>query len=129
MSARSEATPPPGMPNINVLGSDFRKAADGFTTEHQALAKDARWILDAIAALGDFAGTDETANTFRQGYATALESTTTYVNALRDLYPGIAERLAWMGTGFNVANWASIQSLPEVSDLPKFSAPNKKPSS
>ncbi|MCA2182427.1 hypothetical protein LDL08_40340 [Nonomuraea glycinis] len=115
------------MPNIDVLRSDFTKAADGFADEHDGLAKDARWILDAIAALGDFAGTDETANTFRQGYSTALKSTTTYVGALRDRYPEIAERLAGMKTGFDVANWANIQSLPKVSDLPDFSAPDKKP--
>lgn len=139
MSARDDAIPPPspipaspggtspGVPNVDVLGSDFTKAAGGFAAEHEDLAKDARWILDAIAALGDFAGTDETANTFRQGYATALKSTTTYVGALRDLYPGIAERLAGMRTGFDVANWASIQSLPKVSDLPEFSAPDEKP--
>lgn len=119
--------PPPGRPNIDVHGSDFTKAAGAFVDEHDDLDKDARWILDAIAALGDFAGTDDTAHTFRQGYATALKSTTTYVAALRDLYPGIAERLAGMKTGFDVANWANIQSLPKVSDLPDFTAPAEKP--
>ena len=83
-------------------------------------------ILNAIAALGDFAGTDETANTFRQGYSTALKTATTYVNALRDVYPGIAERLAGMKTNFDVANWANIQSLPKVSDLPEFSESDGK---
>ncbi|MFI7447749.1 hypothetical protein ACIBQX_09660 [Nonomuraea sp. NPDC049714] len=129
MSARADAIPPSslGVPDVDVRGSDFTQAAGGFAAEHEDLAEDARWILDAIAALGDFAGTDETANTFRQGYATALQSTITYVDALRDIYPGIAERLAGMRTGFDVANWASIQSLPKVSDLPEFSAPDEKP--
>jgi hypothetical protein len=114
------------MPDIDVRGSNFMKAAGGFVAEHEELATDARGILNAIAALGDFAGTDETANTFRQGYSTALKTATTYVNALRDVYPGIAERLAGMKTNFDVANWANIQSLPKVSDLPEFSESDGK---
>ncbi|GAA3568660.1 hypothetical protein GCM10022419_056830 [Nonomuraea rosea] len=108
-------------PGIDVRGSTFTKAAGGFVTEHDDLAKDVRWILDAIAALGDFAGTDETANTFRQGYSTALKKSESYVAALRDVYPAVAERLAGMKTGYDIANWASIASLPKVSDPPEYS--------
>ncbi|MGW0200962.1 hypothetical protein [Nonomuraea sp. NPDC003201] len=114
------------MPNIDVRGSTFTRVAGGFVTEHDELARDARRILDAITALGDFAGTDETANTFKQGYSTGLKKAETYVNALRDVYPGIAERLAGMKTGFDVAHWASIQSLPKVSDPPKYSKSDGK---
>ncbi|MGV9770924.1 hypothetical protein [Streptosporangium sp. NPDC003464] len=114
------------MPNVDVHGSIFTKAAGGFVAEHDELVKDVRRILDAIAALGDFAGTDETANTFRQGYSTALKKSETYVNALRDVYPAVAERLAGMRIGFEVANWASIESLPKVSDPPEYSKSDKK---
>ena len=129
MSARDDITRPGpvGMPDTDFRGSNFRKAADSFAVEHEDLTRDVRRILDALAALGDFAGTDETANTFKQSYATALKKTTTYVTALRDVYPGIAERLAGMKTGFDVANWANIQSLPKVADLPDFTAPTEKP--
>ncbi|MEV0235561.1 hypothetical protein [Nonomuraea sp. NPDC050786] len=109
------------MPTTEVHGSTFTSAAGGFVTEHEELARDAGRILDAIAALGDFAGTDETGTTFRQGYSTALKKTETYVNALRDVYPGVAERLAGMKTSFDVANWATIESLPKVSDPPEYS--------
>ncbi|MFG6197264.1 hypothetical protein [Nonomuraea sp. JJY05] len=114
------------MPNTDVRGSTFTTAAGGFVAEHDELARDARRILDAIAALGDFAGTDETANTFRQGYSTALKKAETYVNALRDVYPEVAERLAGMKTGFDVAHWATIESLPKVSDPPEYSKSDKK---
>ncbi|MFI7134555.1 hypothetical protein ACIBQ1_53440 [Nonomuraea sp. NPDC050153] len=114
------------MPNTDVRGSTFTRAAGGFTVEHDDLARDTRRILDAIAALGDFAGTDETANTFRQGYSAALKKAETYVNALRDVYPEVAERLAGMKTGFDVAHWASVESLPKVADPPGYSKPDKK---
>ncbi|MET7462555.1 hypothetical protein [Nonomuraea sp. NPDC005501] len=114
------------MPPTDFYGSNFTKAAGAFVTEHDDLAGDTRRILDAIAALGDFAGTDDTAKTFRQGYSTALKKVSTYVNALSDVYPEIAERLAGMRTTFDVANWAVIESLPKVSDPPKFSASDGK---
>lgn len=107
------------MPTTEVQGSTFTKAAGGFVAEHEELAKDIRRILDAIAGLGDFAGTGETANTFKQGYSTALTNAETYVNALRDVYPAVADRLAGMRTTFDLANWATIQFLPQVSDPPK----------
>jgi predicted oxidoreductase (fatty acid repression mutant protein) len=112
------------MPTTEVHGSTFTKAAGGFVAEHEELAKDIRRILDAIAELGDFAGTDETANTFRQGYSTALKNAETYVNALRDVYPAVADRLAGMRTTFDLANWATIQSLPKVSDPPRSTGPD-----
>ncbi|MEV1169256.1 hypothetical protein [Nonomuraea sp. NPDC049784] len=114
------------MPDTNVRGSTFTSAAGGFTTEHDELTRDARGILDAIAALGDFAGTDETANTFRQSFSTALKKAETYVNALRDVYPEVANRLAGMKTGFEVAHWATIESLPKVSDPPEYSKSDGK---
>ncbi|MEV8636239.1 hypothetical protein AB0395_31765 [Streptosporangium sp. NPDC051023] len=114
------------MPNIDFFESTFTKAASGFTAEHDELERDIRSILDAIAALGDFAGTDETANTFRKDYSTGLENTRTYVNALRDVYPAVAVRLAATKTTFDVANWAIIESLPKVSDPLKFSESDGK---
>ncbi|WP_406311538.1 hypothetical protein OHA77_22620 [Streptosporangium sp. NBC_01639] len=102
------------------------KAADGFVAEHNDLEKDVRGILDAIAALGDFIGVDETGNTFRKDYSTVFEKVTTYVDALCDIYPTIAVRLAGMKTTFDVANWANIQSLPKVSEPPEFSESDKK---
>ncbi|MGW0809476.1 hypothetical protein [Nonomuraea sp. NPDC002799] len=103
---------------------DFTKAAGYIIAERDELRKDVRWILDSIAALGDFAGTDETANTFRQSYSTALEKAKTYVDALRDKYPEIAGQLAGMKTNHDRANWANIVSLPTVSD--EFSKPDGK---
>ncbi|GAA3666423.1 hypothetical protein GCM10022224_033090 [Nonomuraea antimicrobica] len=113
-------------PITEVHGSTFTKAAGEFVVEHEDLGGDTRRILDAIAALGDFAGTDETANTFRRGYNDALAKTETYVNALRDAYPAIAYRLAGMRTSFDVANWATIESLPRVSDPPEYSKSDRK---
>ncbi|GLW11072.1 hypothetical protein Misp01_62000 [Microtetraspora sp. NBRC 13810] len=114
------------MPVTDVRGSTFIRAAGGFADEHDDLKRDVRRILDSIAALGDFAGTDETANTFKQGYSAALQKAETYVNALRDIYPGVAGRLDSMTTGFDVANWATIASLPKVSEPPKYSKSDKK---
>ncbi|GAA3211942.1 hypothetical protein [Nonomuraea helvata] len=114
------------MPPTEVHGSTFTSAAGGFTTEHEELARDARGILDALFALGDFAGTDEAGNRFRQGYSTALKKAETYVNALRDVYPSVGERLAGMKTTFDVANWATIESLPKVSDPPEYSESDGK---
>ncbi|WP_327088940.1 hypothetical protein OIE66_42690 [Nonomuraea sp. NBC_01738] len=105
----------------DVRGSNFTKAAGGFTDESTELANDARRILDAIAAIGDFAGTDESGNTFRQGYDTAMKKIVTYVGSLRDHYPEISERLAGMKSNFDLANWANIESLPKVSKPPTFS--------
>ncbi|NUW40826.1 hypothetical protein [Nonomuraea rhodomycinica] len=50
----------------------------------------------------------------------------TYVNALRDVYPEVAERLAGMRTTLDIANWATIESLPKVSDPPTFSESDGK---
>ncbi|MEU8320916.1 hypothetical protein AB0C33_21395 [Nonomuraea sp. NPDC048881] len=109
-----------GMPTTEVHGTAFTKAAGAFLAERTEYATDTRRILDALDALGDFAGTDETANTFKKNYLTALEKAETYVDALRDVYPAVADRLADMRTSFDVANWATIASLPEVSDPPKL---------
>ncbi|YCK33125.1 hypothetical protein ACNF49_03180 [Actinomadura sp. ATCC 39365] len=109
------------MPTTEVHGTTFTKAAGAFLAERTEFATDTRRILDALAALGDFAGTDETANTFKKNYSTALKKAETYVDALRDVYPAVADRLADMRTSFDVANWATIESLPKVSDPPKLS--------
>ncbi|MFF0867591.1 hypothetical protein ACFYUV_37915 [Nonomuraea sp. NPDC003560] len=109
-----------GMPTTEVHGTAFTKATGAFLAERTEFATDTRRILDALDALGDFAGTDETANTFKKNYVTALEKAETYVDALRDVYPAVADRLADMRTSFDVANWATIASLPEVSDPPKL---------
>ncbi|MEU5859812.1 MULTISPECIES: hypothetical protein [unclassified Nonomuraea] len=109
-----------------MYGSTFTKAAGALLAERTELATDIRRILDAIAALGDFAGTDGTANTFRKSYSTALNKAETYVEALRDVYPAVADRLDDMKTSFDVANWATIESLPEVSDPPKLSPKDGK---
>ncbi|MFF4194195.1 hypothetical protein [Nonomuraea sp. NPDC001831] len=108
------------MPTTEVHGTTFTKAAGAFLAERTEFANDTRRILDALDALGDFAGTDETANTFKKNYATALGKAETYVDALREVYPAVADRLAEMRTSFDVANWATIASLPEVSDPPKL---------
>ncbi|GGS78457.1 hypothetical protein ACFFV7_13295 [Nonomuraea spiralis] len=118
---------PPGLPITDVRGGTFTKAAGAFLAEHNELTTDTRRILDALAALGDFAGTDETGNTFRKNYSTALKKAETYVNALRDVYPAVADRLADMKTSFDIANWATIESLPKVSDPPKLAPQTAKP--
>ncbi|MEU1392654.1 MULTISPECIES: hypothetical protein [unclassified Nonomuraea] len=110
-----------GMPTTEVHDTTFTNAAGAFLAERTEFATDTRRILDALAALGDFAGTDETANTFKKDYSTALKKAETYVDALRDVYPAVADRLADMRTSFDVANWATIESLPKVSDPPKLS--------
>ncbi|NUW30344.1 hypothetical protein HTZ77_02730 [Nonomuraea sp. SMC257] len=122
----SPAPERPAGPGLDVRGSTFTKAAGGFTAEHSELAGYTRAIFDAIAALGNFAGTDDAGNTFRQGYSTALKKVETYVNALRDVYPEVADRLAGMNTTLDIANWATIESLPKVSDPPKFSESDGK---
>ncbi|MBN6057295.1 hypothetical protein JYK22_35555, partial [Nonomuraea sp. RK-328] len=114
------------MPITDVHGISFTQAAGGFAAEHEELELDTRRILDAIAALGDFAGTDETGNAFRRGYSTAMQKTEKYVKALHDVYPEIAERLAGMRTTFDVAEWATIASMPQVSDPPEHSEQDGK---
>ncbi|MFI9593500.1 hypothetical protein [Nonomuraea sp. NPDC052265] len=111
----------PGTPTTEVYGSTFTKAAGAFLAERAELETATLRIIDAIGALGDFAGTDETANTFRKSFSTAMEKAKAYVEALCDVYPPVADRLADMKTSFDVANWATIESLPKVSDPPKLS--------
>lgn len=125
----SPISPGPGSPgrqNIDFLGSTFTKAANEFAAERDELERDIRSILDAVDASGSFAGTDETANTFRTNYSTALDNVRTYVNALRDVYPEVAVRLAATKTTLDIANWAIIESLPKVPDPPTFSGSDGK---
>ncbi|GAA2311766.1 hypothetical protein GCM10010149_73140 [Nonomuraea roseoviolacea subsp. roseoviolacea] len=55
-----------------------------------------------------------------------MKKVETYVNALRDVYPEVADRLAGMNSTLDIANWATIESLPKVSDPPKFSESDGK---
>ncbi|MBT2225364.1 hypothetical protein [Nonomuraea sp. NEAU-A123] len=95
-----------------------------FNDEHTDLLRDARKILDDIAGLGDFAGTDEAGKRFREGYSKGLEKAGNYTGKLGAVYSEIADRLASMKTAVDIANWATVQALPKVSDPPKFSPPD-----
>ena len=101
--------------------ASFKNVIDAFDTEHIDFLRDAQRILDDIGGLGDFAGTDDAGQKFKDGYSKGLEKAVNYTGKLGAVYSEIAERLAGMKTSVDIANWANIQSLPKVSEPPKFS--------